>query len=52
MQKKYDYALLSGGFDPVHIGHLAMIKDATKIADNVVILLNSCLLYTSPSPRD
>ena len=41
MQKKYDYALLSGGFDPVHIGHLAMIKDATKIADNVVILLNS-----------
>ena len=41
MQKKYDYALLSGGFDPVHIGHLAMIKDAAKIADNVVILLNS-----------
>ena len=93
MQKKYDYALLSGGFDPVHIGHLAMIKDAAQIADNVVILLNSdewltrkkgkpfmneiqraqileefesisqviiqkndnddsCLLYTSPSPRD
>ena len=41
MQKKYDYALLSGGFDPVHIGHLAMIKDAAQIADNVVILLNS-----------
>tara|TARA_B100000941_G_scaffold256177_1_gene205334 strand:+ start:74 stop:859 length:786 start_codon:yes stop_codon:yes gene_type:complete len=41
MQKKYDYALLSGGFDPVHIGHLAMIKDAAQIADKVVILLNS-----------
>ena len=39
--KKYDYALLSGGFDPVHIGHLAMIKDASKIAKEVIILLNS-----------
>ncbi len=26
MSKRYDYALISGGFDPVHIGHLAMIK--------------------------
>ena len=39
--KKYDYALLSGGFDPVHIGHLAMIKDASNIANEVIILLNS-----------
>ena len=41
MSKKYDYALLSGGFDPVHIGHLAMIKDAKRIANKVIILLNS-----------
>tara|TARA_B100000965_G_scaffold10121_1_gene7854 strand:+ start:51 stop:833 length:783 start_codon:yes stop_codon:yes gene_type:complete len=41
MSKEYDYALLSGGFDPVHIGHLAMIKDAKRIADKVIILLNS-----------
>ena len=41
MIKKYDYALISGGFDPVHIGHLAMIKDAKKISNNVVVLLNS-----------
>ena len=41
MQKKYDYALISGGFDPVHIGHLAMIKDAKRISDNVIVLLNS-----------
>ena len=39
--KNYNYALLSGGFDPVHIGHLAMIKEASKIADEVIILLNS-----------
>ncbi len=41
MQKKYDYALISGGFDPVHIGHLAMIKDAKNIAEKVIVLLNS-----------
>ena len=39
--KNYDIALLSGGFDPVHIGHLAMIKEAKEIANEVVILLNS-----------
>ena len=39
--KKYDYALLSGGFDPVHIGHLAMIKEASELANEVIILLNS-----------
>ena len=41
MSKVYDYALISGGFDPVHIGHLAMIKDAKRISDNVIVLLNS-----------
>ena len=39
--KKYDYALVSGGFDPVHIGHVQMFKEAGKLADNVVVLLNS-----------
>lgn len=38
---KYDYALVSGGFDPVHLGHLQMFQDANKLADNVVVLLNS-----------
>jgi len=41
MSKRYDFALLSGGFDPVHIGHLAMIKEASNIASEVIILLNS-----------
>ena len=41
MIKKYDYALISGGFDPVHIGHLAMIKDAKRISSKVIVLLNS-----------
>ena len=41
MIKKYDYALVSGGFDPVHVGHLRMFKDALRFSDNVVILLNN-----------
>jgi len=41
MKRKYDFALVSGGFDPVHVGHLRMFQDAKKIADNVVLLLNN-----------
>lgn len=41
MTKKYDYALVSGGFDPVHVGHLRMFQDASKISDKVILLLNN-----------
>ena len=41
MSKKYDYALVSGGFDPVHLGHLELIKGAKLIAGKVIVLLNS-----------
>tara|TARA_Y100001936_G_C16058123_1_gene662414 strand:- start:1146 stop:1925 length:780 start_codon:yes stop_codon:yes gene_type:complete len=41
MTKKYDYAIVSGGFDPVHVGHLRMFQDAKKLSDNVIILLNN-----------
>ena len=41
MTKKYDYALVSGGFDPVHIGHLRMFKDAKSLSDKVILLLNN-----------
>ena len=33
--------LATGGFDPVHIGHVQMFKEAGKLADKVVVLLNS-----------
>lgn len=41
MKKKYDIALVSGGFDPVHIGHLKMFQDAKLISKKVVLLLNN-----------
>ncbi len=35
-----DIILISGGFDPVHSGHIFLIKEAAKYGD-VVVLLNS-----------
>ena len=32
---KFDGAVvISGGFDPIHIGHLRMIQDAAKLGKN------------------
>lgn len=32
---------LSGGFDPIHVGHIRMIRDAARDFGQVVIILNS-----------
>jgi len=32
---------VSGGFDPVHIGHLRMMQAATQFADEVIVIVNS-----------
>ena len=31
---------VSGGFDPVHIGHVRMIRDASRYGD-VMVIINS-----------
>ncbi|GHT94920.1 hypothetical protein FACS1894122_12000 [Alphaproteobacteria bacterium] len=33
--------IVSGGFDPIHEGHIEMIKDAARKSDGVIVLLNS-----------
>ena len=35
-----DIILVSGGFDPIHSGHIKLINDASKYGD-VIVLLNS-----------
>ena len=35
-----DIILISGGFDPIHSGHIKLINEAKKYGD-VVVLLNS-----------
>jgi cytidyltransferase-like protein len=35
---------VSGGFDPVHIGHIRMIREAAKLGKLIVILNNDAFL--------
>ena len=39
--KKYDWAIVSGGFDPIHSGHIKLLEDATNLADKICVILNS-----------
>jgi len=39
-QKMPDIILVSGGFDPVHSGHIKLINEANKYGE-VIVLLNS-----------
>jgi D-beta-D-heptose 7-phosphate kinase/D-beta-D-heptose 1-phosphate adenosyltransferase len=41
MNKKYDIIILSGGFDPPHVGHIRMIRAAQEYADMVFVGCNS-----------
>ena len=41
MEDKKTYYIVSGGFDPIHEGHIAMIADAAAVCDGVIILVNS-----------
>ena len=38
--KKRKIVAISGGFDPVHVGHVRMIREAAKLGD-VIIITNS-----------
>jgi len=40
MEKK-DCVVVSGGFDPIHIGHLRMIQEASKLYSNLIVIVNS-----------
>ena len=39
-QTPYDTICVSGGFDPVHIGHLRMIQEASQYGE-VIVIVNS-----------
>ena len=32
---------ISGGFDPVHVGHIEMMKEAKNLGDKLVVILNN-----------
>lgn len=31
---------VSGGFDPIHVGHLSLFEEAKKLGDRLVVILN------------
>lgn len=41
MSKIKKTVLVSGGFDPVHIGHLRMFEEAKKLGHKLIVILNN-----------
>lgn len=42
MKKKKEIVVaVSGGFDPIHIGHIRYFKEAKKLGDKLIVILNS-----------
>lgn len=41
MKKTPTYYIVSGGFDPIHEGHIEMIKSSAALSDGVIVLANS-----------
>ena len=33
--------VVSGGFDPIHSGHIAYLEEAKKLGDTLIVALNS-----------
>lgn len=40
-QQKSKIVAVSGGFDPIHIGHLRMFQEAKKFGDKLVVIVNN-----------
>lgn len=39
--RKEKYVAVSGGFDPIHVGHIRMIREAASMGSGVIIIANS-----------
>lgn len=40
-KKKLKVVAVSGGFDPLHIGHIEMMKEAKALGDKLVVIVNN-----------
>ena len=40
MSSQDNHVIVSGGFDPIHIGHLNLINEASKLG-KVIVIVNS-----------
>ncbi len=41
MPKKHLTVAVSGGFDPVHIGHIRLFQEAKKLGSKLVVIVNN-----------
>lgn len=41
IQKRKTIVAVSGGFDPIHIGHVRMIAEARALGDELVVIINN-----------
>jgi len=41
LKKKSIIVAVSGGFDPVHAGHVRLLNNAKKLGDKLVVILNN-----------
>ena len=39
--KKQKVVMVSGGFDPIHIGHVRYMQEAKKLGDKLVVVINN-----------
>ena len=40
-KKSKKVVMVSGGFDPIHIGHIRMFEEAKKLGDELVVVVNN-----------
>lgn len=40
-RSKTKWVAVSGGFDPIHIGHVRMFQEARRLGDRLVVILNN-----------
>ena len=41
LSKKKKIVAISGGFDPLHIGHIRYMQEARKLGDKLIVILNN-----------
>lgn len=39
--KKTKIVAVSGGFDPIHVGHIRLINEAKKLGDKLIVIINN-----------